>query len=178
MITNRSCSCGPPSGRSAEAVPGLSDEAHSRAATASTRSKVRVGARSNNSIQDLAAEGVPRSWQVRVPHVVADQGIRPGRRPFGTGRYYPVLGGCAHPARGTQAELACGASACTPVGQIIQALRRQHRPVAACAVPAQEKLPVRSTRYDARTAGPHRSHVWLISCLPAFGCAVPSWPDS
>jgi hypothetical protein len=55
----------------------------------------------NNSIQDLAAQVVPRSWRVRVPDIAADQGIRPGRRPFGTGRYHPVPGGCAHRARVT-----------------------------------------------------------------------------
>jgi hypothetical protein len=44
--------------------------------------------------------------------------------------------------------------------------------------PHRKSSPARSTRYDARTAGPHRSHVWFISGLPAFGCAAPRQPNS
>jgi hypothetical protein len=116
VITNRSCGWGL---RSAEAVPGLSDEAHSRAATASTRSKVRVGARSNNSIQDLAAKGVPRSWQVRVltSWLTRASGLADGRLGLGGITRYRVAALTGHGL--PKAELACGASACTPVGQII-----------------------------------------------------------
>jgi hypothetical protein len=106
---------------------------------------------------------VPRSWRVRVPDVVADQGIRPGRLPFGTGRYYPVPGAALTGHGLPKAELACGASACTPVGQIIQPCADSVGQWRLAQCPHRKSSSVRSTRYDARTAGPHRSHVWLIS---------------
>lgn len=174
MITNRSCSCGPPSGRSAEAVPGLSDEAHSRAATASTRSKSGLGLGptipSRTSLLRACLvhgrSGYLTSWLTRA------SGLDDGRLGLGGIIRYWVAALTRHGV--PKAELACGASACTPVGQIIQPCADSIGKWRLAQCPHRKSSPVRSTRYDARTAGPHRSHVWFISCLPSFGCATAS----
>ena len=75
-----------------------------------------------------------------------------------------------------KAALACGTSACTPVGQMIQPCADSAGQWRLAQCPHRKSSPLRSTRYDARTAGPHRSHVWFISCLPAFGCTAPVSP--
>jgi hypothetical protein len=63
-------------------------------------------------------------------------------------------------------SLACGATASTPAGQIVQpwAQSAAHRWLAQCL--HRYSSPRRSTRYAARTAGPHRSHASFISAFP------------
>ena len=79
----------------------------------------------------------------------------------------------ACPWRGApEYSLACGASACSPAGQMVQ-------PCADSAARSwfvqclhRYSSPSRSARYTARTAGPHLSHVWFI-CPPLL---AGSWP--
>jgi hypothetical protein len=71
--------------------------------------------------------GYLTSWLTRA------SGLANGRLGLGGITRYRVAALTGHGL--PNAELACGASACTPD---YPALRRQYRPVTACAVPAQE----------------------------------------
>jgi hypothetical protein len=73
--------------------------------------------------------------------------------------------GC-HAALGN--SLACGATASAPTGQIVQpwAESAAHCWLAQCL--HRYSSPRRSTRYAARTAGPHRSHASFIFATSPF----------
>jgi hypothetical protein len=60
-------------------------------------------------------------------------------------------------------SIASGASGCSPAGQMVQPCAKSagHSRFAQC--PHRYNSPCRSTRYTARTAGPHRSHISFIS---------------
>jgi len=75
--------------------------------------------------------------------------------------------GPAHSPAASGTALACGASACTPRGQKVQPCADSARHCRLAQRPHRYSSPIRSTRYAAPTAGPHRSHVSLISPSPA-----------